>query len=141
MPEQKFPHPTAGALIVNPKGKILLLKSHKWKNMFTIPGGHIELGETIEQALKREVKEETGLEISGIEFLMVQDFIFGENYCRKRHFVFINFSAKTGNAAVKLNEEAEEYTWATPAEARKLPVEPYTMKVIEEYEKKILKTP
>ena len=57
---KQFPEPTVGALVFNPEGKILLIKSYKWTGKYVISGGHIELGESIEQALKREVKEETG---------------------------------------------------------------------------------
>ena len=78
MPEQKFPEPTVGALIVNPKGKIFLMKSHKFNGMFVVPGGHIELGETMEQALKREVKEETNLDISEMKARVIS----GQPYLR-----------------------------------------------------------
>lgn len=53
---QKYPEPIVGALIFNNKDEIFLMKSHKWEGKYVIPGGHIELGETIEEALKREVK-------------------------------------------------------------------------------------
>jgi len=45
------------------------MKSHKWHDAYVIPGGHIELGETAEEALRREIKEETALDIYGIEFI------------------------------------------------------------------------
>ncbi len=61
--KQQQPEPTVGALIFNPQGKLFLVKSYKWGNKYTIPGGHIELGENIKQALKREIKEETGMDI------------------------------------------------------------------------------
>ena len=76
MVKQRFPEPTAGALIFNRENKILLMKSYKWRNRFVIPGGHIELGEKMEDALKREIKEETGLGIFGIKFLFFQEFVF-----------------------------------------------------------------
>ncbi len=57
---QVYPEPTVGALIVNKEGKILLTKSHKWFDKYTLPGGHIEVGETMKEAIIREVKEETG---------------------------------------------------------------------------------
>lgn len=63
MTEQLYPEPTCGALIFNPAGKIFLMKSYKWKDKYVIPGGHVELGEKIADALKREIKEETGLDI------------------------------------------------------------------------------
>ena len=64
MAKQQFPEPTVGALIFNPEGKLLLMRSHKWRDKYVVPGGHIELGEHIEDALKREVKEETGLDVT-----------------------------------------------------------------------------
>jgi hypothetical protein len=48
---QVFPEPTVGALIVNKEGKILLTKSHKWFDKYTLPGGHIEVGETMKEAV------------------------------------------------------------------------------------------
>lgn len=137
MPEQKFPEPTVGAVIANSKGKIFLMKSRKWNGLFVLPGGHIELGETMEQALKREVKEETNLDISDVSFLCMQEFIFEKTFWKKRHFLFFDFSCKTDSDEVKLNKEAEEYTWATVPEAFRLPLEPYTKKAIEEYKKNL----
>ena len=90
MAEQQYPEPTCGALIFNPAGKIFLMKSHKWKDKYVIPGGHIELGEKMEDALKREIKEETGLDVFDIEFLFFQEFIFGEEFVKKRHFIFFD---------------------------------------------------
>ena len=59
---QIYPEPTVGALIINNKKEILLVKSHKWlNNKYSVPGGHVEIGESFEEAIIREVKEETGL--------------------------------------------------------------------------------
>ena len=48
---QVYPEPTVGALIVNKEGRILLTKSHKWFDKYTLPGGHIEVGETMKEAV------------------------------------------------------------------------------------------
>ena len=66
--KQQYPEPTVGALIFNQADKILLIKSHKWHNQYVVPGGHIELGETMEDALRREIEEETGLSIHDIGY-------------------------------------------------------------------------
>jgi nucleoside triphosphatase len=133
MAEQKFPEPTCGALIFNSEGKIFLMKSNKWKDKYVIPGGHIELGEKIKDALKREIKEETGLDIYDIEYIGFQEFIYGEEFWKKRHFIFFDFYCKTDSSEIKLNSEGQEFIWADIKEALCLPIEPYTRKTIEEY--------
>ena len=117
MTEQQFPEPTVGALILNKEGKMFLMKSHKWNNRYVIPGGHVELGESTEQAVKREVKEETGLDIYDIKFLGFQEFIFDKAFWKKRHFIFIDFACKTDSTDVKLNKEAQEHVWVKPEKA------------------------
>lgn len=133
MTGQRYPEPTAGALIFNPKGKVFLMRSHKWHGQYVIPGGHIELGETIEEALKREIKEETNLDIYDIEFLVFQEFIYDKSFWKKDHFIFFDFMCRTDSSDVILNEEAEEYIWVSVEEALKLPIEHYTRIVIEKY--------
>jgi|GEM_PF-863409 len=131
--KQQYPEPTVGALIFNQEDKILLIKSHKWRGKYSIPGGHIELGERMEDALKREIKEETGLEIYDVEFIRFDEFIFDEAFWKKKHFIFFDFACKTNSTEVKLNSEGQEYVWVSLKEALELPVEPYAKKTIEEY--------
>jgi len=138
MSEQKYPEPTVGALIFNQEGKIFLMTSPKWKEKYVIPGGHIELGETAEQALKREISEETNLDIFDIKFTVLQEFIFGKEFHEKRHFIFLDYSCKTKDTDVVLDKEGSGYIWTTIDEALKLPIEPYTRTTILEYKKKHL---
>lgn len=130
---QRYPEPTVGALIFNDEGKIFLVKSHKWNGKYVIPGGHIELGETIEKALKREVKEETGLKVSDIKFVHLQEFIFDKSFWKKRRFIFLDYACKATSRKVRLNSEGQGYVWVLLKDALRLPVEPYTRKTIETY--------
>ena len=136
MAQQQFPEPTVGALIFNAQGQMLLVKSHKFNGQYVIPGGHIELGETMEEALRREILEETSLSICDIEFLCVQEFVFDEIFWKKRHFIFLDFICKTKDELVVLNDEAQEYLWALLDDCPSLPIEPYTRKTINCYLKK-----
>lgn len=133
MGKQAFPEPTVGAIIENPKGEIFLMKSHKWKGKYVIPGGHIELGETMKEALKREVKEETGMTIYDLKFLLFTEFVYGKEFWKKRHFLFFDFAAKTKSSKVRLNDEGQEYIWVKPKKALKLPVEPYSLDAIRKF--------
>jgi nucleoside triphosphatase len=107
----KYPEPTVGAVIFNTEGKILLCKSHKWENKYVIPGGHIELGESMEDALKREVFEETGLSIYDIKLISLKESIYSHKFHKKKHFIFIDYMCNTDSSDVILNDEAEEYKW------------------------------
>lgn len=107
----KYPEPTVSAIIFNPKGKILLCKSHKWGNKYVIPGGHIELGEKMEEALKREILEETGLNIYDIRLIGLKESIYSDTFHEKKHFIFIDYLCKTDSSDVLLNDEAETYEW------------------------------
>lgn len=131
MTESRYPEPTAGALIQDSDGRILLIKSHKFNDLYTIPGGHIELGETAEEALRREIREETGLEIRDVEFLLYQDFVFDDSFWKKKHFIFLDFACKTDCTEVELNEEAQEYVWLPPEDALTLPIDQYTARAVE----------
>lgn len=133
MSEQAFPEPTAGALILNSEGKAFLMRSHKWRDRYVVPGGHIELGETIEEALVREIREETGLEIHDIEFIGFQEFIFDDAYWKKRHFIFFDYACRTDSTEVVLNDEGQAYAWVPLEEALTFPIEPYTRHMIETY--------
>lgn len=107
----KQPEATVSAVIFNTEGKVLLCKSHKWENKYIIPGGHIEFGEKMEDALKREILEETGLDIFDIKLISLKESICNDKFYENRHFIFIDYICKTNSDKVILDEEAEEYIW------------------------------
>ena len=133
MAEQQFPEPTVGALIFNPQGKLFLMKSHKWGGKYVIPGGHIELGETAIDALKREVKEETGLDIFDIEYIGMQEFIFDPEFWKKRHFIFLDYACKTNSTEVTLNSEGQEFGWFSLEELVCLSVDQYSLRAVQNF--------
>ncbi len=133
MSEQQFPEPTVGALIINAEGQLFLMQSHKWRDSWVVPGGHIELGERMEEALRREVKEETGLDIHDLQFLLYQEFVYDEAFWKRRHFIFFDYACKTDMTEVRLNDEAQTYQWVRPEKAFELPMDVYTRRAIEKY--------
>jgi len=136
MAEQRYPEPTVGALVFNAQGQLFLMRSHKWRGRWVVPGGHIELGETMEQSLRREIREETNLEIRDIEFICFQEFIHDERFWRRRHFIFFDYACRTDSTEVLLNDEAQDYVWVDLDRINELPVEHYTAVAIGEYRKR-----
>lgn len=131
MTRQIFPEPTVGVFIFNRTGELLLLKSHKWPGKYVVPGGHVELGERIEDAAIREAKEETGLDIYDLEFINFQQFIYDPSFWKPRHFIFFDYACKTESTEVQLNDEAEEHIWVGLDTAVHLPLDTYTRTSIE----------
>lgn len=131
MAEQLFPEPTVGVFVFNQKDELLLLSSHKWPGKYVVPGGHIELGESIESAVLRETKEETGLDVYDLEFIVFQEFIYDPSFWKPRHFIFFDYACKTHSTNVQLNDEAEEYVWVSLEEAAQLPLDSYTRVCVE----------
>ncbi len=117
----RFPIPTVGALIYNDPGQVLMVRTHKWSDLWGIPGGKIEWGEAHEAALRREVLEETGLVISEIRFVLIQDAIHPPEFHKDAHFLLLNYTCRaTGVQRVQLNDEAEEFRWVSVEEAGRL---------------------
>jgi len=131
MAEQTFPEPTVGVFIFNQTNELLLLKSHKWPGKYVVPGGHVELGERLEEAVIRETKEETGLDIYDIEFINFQQFIYDPAFWKPRHFIFFDYACRTESIEVQLNSEAEEHVWVMLEAAVQLPLDIYTRTSIE----------
>jgi nucleoside triphosphatase len=120
--------------VVNSKGEVLLARSNKWNGKYTVPGGHIELGERAEDAIKREVKEETGLNVEVVKLLLVQQAIYPEFYHKHEHFLFMDYLCAAKDTTVKLDgRELQEYVWIRPQEALKLDLDEYTKNFVVHY--------
>jgi ADP-ribose pyrophosphatase YjhB (NUDIX family) len=122
-----------GALIRNEHGQVLMVRTQKWSGLWGIPGGKIKFGEPSHEALKREIKEETDLEIADIDFVLVQDCIRSKQFYRESHFVLLNYTCRVqGRCEVRLNEEAQEFRWLTPAQAMEMPLNQPTRVLLEQ---------
>ena len=130
--EKAHPLATVGALIFNQRGEALMIRTHKWSDKWGIPGGKIKWGETSVAALRREIREETGLKVSEIKFVLAQDCIHSKEFYHDAHFVLLNYTCRSaGKPRVKLNDEGQEFRWLRLAGAKKLELNRPTKILIE----------
>ena len=104
-------------------GKVLVVRRAMppVQNVFTLPGGAVETGETLTQAVMREVKEETALDVEPVELAGVREVILRDKTGRiERHFVVLCFAAHYRAGTATPNEELAELRWVDPAEVSQL---------------------
>ena len=110
----------AYVLLLDEDEKNILLVKNKGEgtSYYTLPGGAVEKGETLEKAAVREVKEETGLEVQIDGVFTISEAFFEE---RGHHAIFFTFIGKIigGEITISLPEEIEEVTWMAVEEAEK----------------------
>jgi len=100
-------------------GRVLIVRRARPPayGLYTLPGGGVELGETLEQAVVREVREETALEIEPIALAGYRQAIARDGEGRiERHFVILPFAARWIAGEVLLNDELADARWLAPAE-------------------------
>jgi 8-oxo-dGTP diphosphatase len=104
-------------------GRILIVRRAQPPavGLYTLPGGVVELGETLAEAVVREVREETGLEIEPLALVGFRQVISRDANGRiERHFVILPFAARWLGGEVMLNEELAEARWLEPPQLSNL---------------------
>lgn len=102
---------TAGAVVCDERGRVLLLKHTLRKGSgWGIPGGFIARGEQPDEAVRREVREETGLEIYGVELVFVRTL----GHVRQVEVIFRASAESDSLSRLKKNFEIESAGWFTP---------------------------
>ncbi len=106
-------------LIVNEKSEILLVKSQKWKG-WVMPGGHVEFRETLIEAVIREAKEETNLDIEPKGIINSGDTINPSTFYKKAHFIYFHFLARLKSKNIRLDpKELTDHKWFSAQDALK----------------------
>ena len=119
-----------GGVVID-NGRTLLIRrgSHPLKGEWSIPGGLLEVGETLEQGVARELAEETGLEVGVLELLEVFERIFpappnsdgtpGDAARPQYHFVVLDYLCEIRGGTLSAGGDALEFAWAREEELPK----------------------
>jgi 8-oxo-dGTP diphosphatase len=120
------PFLAASAAILR-EGKILVVRRARppANGVFSLPGGVVETGETLHEAVTREVLEETGLTIEPVALAGYRETIVRDKDARvERHFVILPFAARWVAGEPVLNDELSEWRWVELDELAALPTTP-----------------
>ena len=134
MSRQYPEHPIVGVgAVILHQGRVLLARraNPPLQGEWSIPGGALEVGEKLRDGLRREVLEETGLEVEVGAVLDVFDSIFPDADGRIQfHYVLIDFVCRVQSGEAAAASDASEVRWALPAELDTLGMKPVTVEVI-----------
>ena len=128
------PQIAVGAIVIR-DDRILLVKRRKppGKGLWSIPGGRVELGETLKEAAEREVKEEAGVIIRAEDPVHTFDLIDRDDQgCIRFHYVIVDLRADYVSGKPNPSSDACEARWVTAQELEELPVSRTTRKFLKE---------
>jgi ADP-ribose pyrophosphatase YjhB (NUDIX family) len=124
-----------GAVIVD-RGRVLLVRrgTEPLRGQWSLPGGLIEVGESLSDGLIREVREETGLTVKPVELIELLDRIHREGDRVRYHYVIADYLCEVIGGELSAASDADEVRWVERAEWNShgsLRLEPIAVRVIE----------
>lgn len=130
LPPPPRPLCTVGALVVNPNAEVLIVRTTKWRGTWGVPGGKLDWGESLQEALLREFREEVALDLQQVRFALLQEAILDSQFHVPAHFVLVNYYAFTASTQVVPNEEIVEWAWVPPEQALSFPLNNFTERLV-----------
>jgi ADP-ribose pyrophosphatase YjhB (NUDIX family) len=114
-------------------GKFLVVRRARppANGLYSLPGGVVELGERLSEAVVREVAEETRMSIEPVGLAGFRETVVRDADDRvERHFVILCFAARWRGGEPDLNEELSEARWIDPSELAGLPTTPGLAEIV-----------
>ncbi len=125
----KHPIPKFGALVLNKKGEVLLVKLEKYGGKPVLIGGFLEHGKPLNESVVEQVEERTGLKVEFEKVFLIQDNRF-ENP-DKEHYLYVDCLCQVKSGKVELKDD--DYLWVKPKKALDLDLEKCTRNSIKTY--------
>ncbi len=119
--------------VVIADGRTLLIRrgSPPLEGEWSIPGGMLELGETFEEGVRRELAEETGLEVRVVDFIEVFERIFRDRDGRTQyHFVILDYLCAVERGEARAASDVRDVAWAREEELARYSLTPTATRVI-----------
>ena len=119
--------------MVHRGASVLLLRRRNPPNMgkWALPGGLVELGETVQEAAVREIQEETGLKVRIEGLLDVQTDLHRDGNSKiEFHYILVDYLARPVSGRLKINVESSDSGWFTQARLPGLPMSEGTKNVL-----------
>ena len=122
-----------GAVVLDGRRVVLVKRANEpLKGEWSLPGGAVDVGETLEQAIRREVREETGLDVEVGPIVDVLDRIRYDPDGRVRfHYVLVEFLCRPTGGDLRCASDAAEAAWADGPDLERYQVAAATITVIE----------
>ena len=130
----EFPRVGVGAIVIK-DGKVLMVKraAPPNKNLWAIPGGMLELGETLQEGTEREIFEETNIHIRAGKPIFTFDLLERDNEGRVYfHFLIVDLEAEYLAGEIKAASDALDVRWVTPEECQGLTATSNTIRMLKE---------
>ena len=128
----EYPRAGVGAIVIK-GGKVLLVKRAALpnRNLWAIPGGMLELGETLQEGAEREIFEETGIRIKAGKPIYAFDFLERDQEGKILfHFLVVDLESEYLDGVIKAADDALDVRWASPKDCEDLPLTKNTFKIL-----------
>jgi 8-oxo-dGTP diphosphatase len=121
-----------GGVIIEDGRALLIKRGHPpLEGEWSIPGGTLEVGETLLEGVQRELAEETGIQVRVIDLIEVFERVFRDDAGRaKYHFVILDYLCEPGGGEARAGSDVTDVAWAAEAELENFSLTPTATRVI-----------